>query len=97
MTFPLVRAAGDRRDHLSRERLLWRVSGEFRDLPCLRLTARQAQRLFALRQDVCERILAGLVADGTLLRGADLQYRLAIAESSPGHPSPCREDPAPPC
>jgi hypothetical protein len=56
----------DRRDDSSRHELLERVYGEFREMPCLRLTAAQARRLFGLRADVCERILAGLVADGRL-------------------------------
>ena len=35
-------------------------------MPCLRLTPGQAQRLFGLRADVCARVLAGLVDEGTL-------------------------------
>jgi hypothetical protein len=57
----------DRRNHSSRLELLERVYGEFQEMPCLRLTAAQAQRLFGLRADVCERLLTGLVADGWLV------------------------------
>ena len=56
----------DRRHNLSRQELIERVYGEFCEMPCLRLTAMQAQRLLGLRSDVCERVLTGLVADGRL-------------------------------
>jgi hypothetical protein len=57
--------------------LIERVAGEFNEMRCLRLTAPQAQRLFGLRADVCHRVLAGLVADGTLVHGTDGRYRLS--------------------
>lgn len=66
----------ERRNTASRRQLLLRVQSEFFEMPCLRLTGRQAQRLFALRSDVCERLLTTLVADGTLTRGADARYGL---------------------
>ena len=43
--------APDRRNHASREALLIRVRGEFTEMPCLRLTRGQAQRLFDLWRD----------------------------------------------
>ena len=66
----------ERRNTALRRQLLLRVQSEFLEMPCLRLTGRQAQRLFALRSDVCERVLTTLVADGTLTRGADARYGL---------------------
>jgi hypothetical protein len=51
-------------------------------MPCLRLTAAQAQRLFGLSADVCERILAGLVADGRLAC-ENQRYRFNDARSWP--------------
>jgi DNA-binding IclR family transcriptional regulator len=45
-------------------------------MPCLHLTRPQAQRLFGLPADVCERILTTLQADGMLIRGSDDRYRL---------------------
>jgi hypothetical protein len=69
-------AAADRRNHASREALLQRVRGEFTEMPCLRLTRGQAQRLFALRPDICERVLATLVRDRTLTCGPDGRYRI---------------------
>lgn len=64
----------ERRDAASRLQLLHRIRAEFQEMPCLRLTAGQAQRLFGLRADVCERLLAALVREGTLTRGPDSRY-----------------------
>ena len=69
-------AIRDRRNHASRQALLRRVYSEFSEMPCLRLTRGQAQRLFSLRTDVCDRVLATLVRDGVLMRGADDRFRL---------------------
>ena len=66
----------ERRDIARREALLRRVRAEFVEMPCLSLTAPQAQRLFALRADVCHRILRELVEAATLTVGADGRYRL---------------------
>jgi hypothetical protein len=68
--------APDRRNDASREALLMRVRGEFTEMPCLRLTRGQAQRLFDLRPDICERVLATLVRDQTLICGIDGRYRV---------------------
>jgi hypothetical protein len=70
-----VRAMPDRRDHVSREQLLNRVRAEFEEMPCLRLTRDQAQRLFGLRADVCTRLLDTLVAQHALCREGDDRYR----------------------
>ena len=75
----------DRRDQSLRDELVERVYGEFHEMPCLRLTAAQAQRLFGLRADICERILAGLVADRWLACESE-RYRYNDAQSWPtGH------------
>lgn len=66
----------DRRDHASRIQLLARVRAEFEEMPCLRLTRGQAQRLFGLRADICERILNALVSNRTLYRDSDGRYRM---------------------
>ena len=73
---PPVKPGQDRRHNPSREALLQRVTGEFTEMPCLRLTRGQAQRLFGMSPDVCGRVLATLVSDGTLTFGADERYRL---------------------
>lgn len=76
---------GDRRNHAARDALLRRVRAEFTEMPCLRLTRGQAQRLFSLRPDVCERILAVLVCDGFLTCGSDDRYRLNDSATWPSH------------
>ena len=72
----LLPIARDRRRYPARDALVERISGEFHEMPCLRLTLPQAQRLFGLRADVCQRVLSGLVRDGTLTRDIDQRYRL---------------------
>ena len=64
----------DRRDRASREAVIERVRSEFREMPCLRLSAAQARRLFGLRDDVCARVLTALVEDGFLVVGDDDRY-----------------------
>jgi len=65
---------GDRRDHDSRDRLLRRIREEFREMPGLRLTDRQASRLFGLLEPVCQRVLGTLVGERTLWKDADGRY-----------------------
>ena len=72
-----VSSRWDRRNSESRSRLLHRVRAEFRDMPGLRLTCGQAQRLFGLRVDICERVLSSLVEEGTLRRAVDDRYGIA--------------------
>ena len=49
------------------ERTLYvRVQGEFREMPGLTLTVRQAARLFSIESARCERVLGALVHDGIL-------------------------------
>ena len=43
------------------EHLLRRIQGEFLEMPGLRLTCRQAQRLWNLDELICEAVLAALV------------------------------------
>ena len=74
----------ERRHQSSRDALLSRVVGEFQEMPCLRLTAGQAQRLFDLRSDVCQRVLSKLINEGTLTCDSEQRYRLNDARISPG-------------
>ena len=60
------------------EQMLQRIQGEFLEMPGLRLTCRQAQRLWNLDQLVCESLLAALVdvrflveCDGVFLQRTD--------------------------
>jgi hypothetical protein len=74
-TRPLLRRHGtERRDSGSREALVERVVAEFREMPCLRLTGPQAQRLFGLRSDVSVRIVDQLVREGVLRLDPDGRY-----------------------
>ncbi len=67
---------GERRSGGSRTQLLDRIRAEFREMPCLRLTSGQAQRLFGMRTDVCERVLATLIKERFLTCGPDARYGL---------------------
>jgi hypothetical protein len=59
---------------------------EYAELPGLKLTAWQAQRLWGLPQDVCDRALAALIAEGRLVRTVDGAYAR----------HPCHSDQRPP-
>jgi hypothetical protein len=64
--------------------VLRRIRGEYLEMPGLRLTAAQAQRLWALDRDVCDALLGALVEakflsqtrDGAFIRAdADMMSR----------------------
>ena len=57
----------ERRNPASRQALLHRIAMEYDEMPGLRLTAAQAQRLFGLREDICMRVFNELV-DAAILR-----------------------------
>lgn len=69
----------ERRYSPTREQLLSRIRAEFREMPCLRLTGGQAQRLFGMPADVCARVLQTLVREGTLACGPDERYGMPDA------------------
>lgn len=54
--------------------LVTRARGEFIEMPGLRLTPRQAARLFGIEGVVSERLLDALVSVGFLCRTADGAY-----------------------
>jgi hypothetical protein len=58
--------SSERRHLASREALLRRVTVEYDEMPGLRLSLPQAQRLFGLRPDICTRVLNARVAAGLL-------------------------------
>jgi hypothetical protein len=68
----MMRSPADHTDHLARvahtdgRSLYVRVQGEFREMPGLTLTVRQAARLFSIEQARCARVLGALVRDGVL-------------------------------
>ena len=56
--------------------LVRRIRGEYLEMPGLRVTARQAQRLFGLDATTCDEVLAGLLQSGFLSRTVDGMFRL---------------------
>jgi hypothetical protein len=66
------------------ERIVQRAFGEFLEMPGLRLTRAQAQRLWGLDEPTCGRLLEFLVNAGFLWRTADGMY----ARLTDG-PAPC--------
>ena len=69
LSFSAVRVAHPaerRRNPLWRARLVDRARAEFLELPGMYLTLPQAQRLFGLRRDICQRVLETLVHEGFL-------------------------------
>lgn len=59
------------RDQRGDDVLLGRIRGEFLEMPGLRLTSAQAQRLWALDQHTCEAVLHMLVGSRFLSRTRD--------------------------
>ncbi len=53
---------------------LFRIQTEYIEMPDLKLTARQVQRLWHLSHDVCEAALATLLGNGFLVRAANGAY-----------------------
>jgi hypothetical protein len=53
------------------EQIAARVSAEIREMPGLRLTISQAQRLWGLDQDTCAEVVALLIARSILQRHKD--------------------------
>jgi hypothetical protein len=56
------------------EALALRISGEYREMPGLSLTVRQASRLWQIEADACQAVLDGLVAAKILRRRSDGAY-----------------------
>jgi hypothetical protein len=64
--------------------VLQRIQGEFVEMPGLRLTAAQAQRLWGLDREVCDRLLGALVEAKFLERTRDGAFvRLEGAKPAP--------------
>ena len=56
------------------ENILRRIRGEFLEMPGLRLTAPQAQRLWGLDRPTCDAVLTALVDAKFLNRSRDGQF-----------------------
>ena len=68
------------------DRILQRVCGEFLEMPGLRLTTRQAQRLWGIDRPTCEALLEFLVDAKFLCRDAhDTYSRLTDGVVEPPH------------
>jgi hypothetical protein len=77
---------------VSREQILRRICGEFLEMPGLRLTLRQAQRLWGLDAPTCSQLLQSLVdqrflchhRDGTYSRVSDTLERVPMRMARAG-------------
>lgn len=59
-----------------------RILAEYREMPGLRLTLRQAARLWAMGAEHCQGILDALVASGSLRRSPKGEYCLQCDEEA---------------
>jgi hypothetical protein len=66
------------------ESTIQRICAEFIEMPGLRLTARQAQRLWGLDERTCLQSLAFLVEKGFLARVGDQAYARPTDRPAPG-------------
>ena len=67
--------------------VLQRIQGEFVEMPGLRLTAPQAQRLWGLEREVCNALLGALVDAKFLLQTRDGAFVRNEAPVRPGSPT----------
>jgi hypothetical protein len=67
------------------DQLVRRIQGEYLEMPGLRLTREQAQRLWALDDETCVTILNALVEHRFLVRGSDGRYRRITDGNEPAH------------
>jgi len=74
-------AGRERRDLVRREAIVRRITAEFRELPGLVLSLKQASRFLAVDEAACARILAALTQAGVLRRTEAQLY----ARREPNH------------
>ena len=60
--------------------LLARIQGEFAEMPGMRLTFRQAQRLWALDATICRSVLDALLRSGFLIQSGEDVYARATGD-----------------
>jgi hypothetical protein len=60
---------------------------EYREMPGLKLTFRQAQRLWNLSQERCDRALVSLIQEGFLVRTRDGAYVRSAGSPMSGNTS----------
>ena len=80
LTMTLPSGALERRDVLRRDAIVRRIVGEFRDMPGLVLSVKQASRFLGVEASACARILEDLRHAGVLRRDADQRYGRAEAD-----------------
>jgi hypothetical protein len=66
------------------DEVLQRIQGEYVEMPGLRLTAAQAQRLWGLERDVCTALLGALVDAKFLAQTRDGSY-IRLDGARPSH------------
>ena len=81
-------AAPERLVLVSRGEILRRIRGEYMEMPGLRLTHAQAQRLWGLDAHTCARMLGALVEDQFLCLGNDGAYGRFSADTTAFRPRP---------
>lgn len=72
---------------VAREDLLRRISGEYLEMPGLKLTCEQAQRLWGLDRETCAELLGALVAARFLACDHNGRYS-RVGDGAPGLPRP---------
>lgn len=78
---------------VSNEHLLQRVRGEFLEMPGLRLTRAQAQRLWGLDNLTCEEVLRGLIERQFLVCSTDGRYMRSVeGRDAAPHPRMLKAD-----
>ena len=68
---------------VSKDEMLRRIHCDYLDMPDLRLSRPQAQRVWQLDEQTCTRLLESLTEDGLLHRGHDGMY--ALVEDAASH------------
>ncbi|HWW88174.1 MAG TPA: hypothetical protein VNZ26_31470 [Vicinamibacterales bacterium] len=63
-----------------------RIRADYTEWPALKLTARQARRLWSLSQEVCEAALAELVGAGFLSHSDGVFLRRGLGRHHPAQP-----------
>jgi hypothetical protein len=63
--------------HIDLDQALQRARADYREMPGLRLTARQASRLWALPHWLCERVLRSLLDERFLNRSTNDSFVIA--------------------
>jgi hypothetical protein len=79
--------AGVRADTLLKTTLIDRVRAEYREMPGMKLTARQVGRLCGVGAAACEAVLDSLVREGFLCARIDGTYTLSTDGDRLGHRS----------